>query len=106
MRPKEPLSEGEKSFVIYRINCNNCPCNYVGETTKHLQTRVHEHELAAKEQRSQVWTHMSEHGHTFNFAGAEVIAQDPTKGRHLLKKAWLSSTLSTGMSSYYRHTKC
>lgn len=26
----------------------------------------------------------------FNFAGAEVIAQGPTKGGRLLKKAWLS----------------
>lgn len=33
---------------------------------------------------------MVEHNHTFNFAGAEVIAQDPTKGGHLLKEAWLS----------------
>lgn len=34
---------------------------------------------------------MSENGHTFNFMGAEAIAQDPTKGGHLLKEAWLSN---------------
>ncbi|ETE66371.1 Voltage-dependent T-type calcium channel subunit alpha-1I, partial [Ophiophagus hannah] len=46
MRPKETLPKEETSSVVYRINCSDCASNYIGETTKRLQTRVHEHELA------------------------------------------------------------
>lgn len=42
------------------------------------------------EQHSQVWAHMVDNNHTFNFVGAEVIAQDSMKGGRLFKEAWLS----------------
>ncbi|BHF76764.1 hypothetical protein SprV_0501986300 [Sparganum proliferum] len=40
MRPKAPLPLGETTNVIYRIRCNSCEVNYIGETGKRLQTRV------------------------------------------------------------------
>nr|VZI40631.1 unnamed protein product [Spirometra erinaceieuropaei] len=43
MRPKAPLPLGETTDVIYRIRCNSCEANYIGETGKRLQTRVEEH---------------------------------------------------------------
>ncbi|XP_039211043.1 uncharacterized protein LOC120313319 isoform X1 [Crotalus tigris] len=93
MNPKEPLPNGQRLSVVYRINCKDCASNYIGETTKRLRTRVHEHELAIRrqeQQRSQVWAHMSSFGHTFDLANAEVIARETTKGGRLLKEAWLS----------------
>ncbi|KAK9395758.1 hypothetical protein NXF25_019119 [Crotalus adamanteus] len=97
MHPKEPLPNGQRLSVVYRINCKDCASNYVGETTKRLRTRVHEHELAIRrqEQRSQVWAHMSSYGHTFDLANTDVIARETTKGGHLLKEAWLSDENST-----------
>lgn len=78
--------------MVYKIKCKDCPCNYVGETTKRLKTRLHEHALVIKrqEQHSQVWTHMANHGHEFDFANAQTISRDATKGGRLLKEAWLS----------------
>lgn len=92
MYPKEPLPNDEKSSVVYKIRCKDCPCNYIGEITKRLKTRVHEQELAIKrqEQHSQVWTHMANHGHVFNLTNAVAICRDATKGGRLLKEAWLS----------------
>ncbi|XP_015675754.1 ena/VASP-like protein [Protobothrops mucrosquamatus] len=92
LRPKEPLPTGEKSSVIYKIRCKDCPCNYVGETSKRLRTRVHEHELAIKrqEQHSQVWAHMTNCGHGFDLASVEAISHDTTKGGRFFKEAWLS----------------
>lgn len=96
MRPKEPLSTGDMSSVVYRISCKDCHCNYVGEAAKRLQTRVHDHGLAVRhhEQHSQVWMHIAENDYTFDFVGAKVIAQDSTKGGRLLKEAWLSDRYS------------
>ena len=32
-----------KSFVVYKFICTGCNAYYVGLTTRHLSTRVHEH---------------------------------------------------------------
>ena len=32
-----------KSGVVYKINCPRCSSCYVGQTSRHLQTRVKEH---------------------------------------------------------------
>lgn len=96
MRPKDPLPKDDRSSIVYKINCNGCHCNYIGETAKRLKTRIQEHELAVKrhEQHSQVWAHMADNNHIFNFAGAEVIAQDSMKAGRLFKEAWLSGQYS------------
>ncbi|XP_015679927.1 uncharacterized protein LOC107295141 [Protobothrops mucrosquamatus] len=93
MHPKEPLPKEEKSLVVYRVRCKDCQCNYMGETAKRIKTRIHEHRLAIRrqEQYSQIWTHMINNEHSFDFKGAEAIAQDASKGGHLLKEAWLSN---------------
>ena len=36
-----------KSGVVYQITCPSCQARYVGETTRHLQTRIKEHEQRA-----------------------------------------------------------
>lgn len=42
------------------------------------------------EQHSQIWTHMANNNHSFDFVGTEAIAQDTSKGGQLLKETWLS----------------
>ena len=32
-----------KSFVVYRFVCPGCNARYIGETTRHLTTRIAEH---------------------------------------------------------------
>ena len=32
-----------KSNVIYKFTCSSCNASYIGETTRHLQTRMDEH---------------------------------------------------------------
>ncbi|VDL87056.1 unnamed protein product [Schistocephalus solidus] len=43
MRPKDPVTRDETTNVIYRIKCNFCTVNYIGEIGKRLQTRDGEH---------------------------------------------------------------
>jgi len=96
MKPKTPLEASEKSAVVYRINCKKCVTNYVGETGKRLGTRLHEHECAIRRQEgsSQLWMHMVEADHQFNFPEANVIAQGGHKGIRLMNEAWFSESAS------------
>ena len=40
---KPPTEKMLKSGVVYKLTCPSCAACYVGETTRHLQTRVKEH---------------------------------------------------------------
>ena len=40
---KSPTEKMLKSGVVYKLTCPSCSACYVGETTRHLQTRVKEH---------------------------------------------------------------
>nr|VZI31627.1 unnamed protein product [Spirometra erinaceieuropaei] len=77
MRPKAPLPLGETTNVIYRIRCNSCEVNYIGETGKRLQTRVGEHMTPVRrmDPLSLVAEHCADAGHTFAFQHAEILGR-------------------------------
>jgi hypothetical protein len=96
MKAKDRLQKEEKVNSIYDIKCNNCPYHYVGETSKQLKSRLHEHELCVKrnDHLSLVAQHSKENNHTFNFNEAKVIGQGRNKTSRLLKEAWFSDEFS------------
>ena len=40
---KNPVPKFLKSFVVYKFVCPDCNACYIGETTRHLSTRIKEH---------------------------------------------------------------
>ena len=40
---KDPIPKSLKSFVVYKFVCPGCNACYIGETTRHLSTRIKEH---------------------------------------------------------------
>ena len=40
---KPPVEKMLKSHVVYQIKCSSCDACYVGQTTRHLTTRLSEH---------------------------------------------------------------
>jgi len=40
---KPPVEKLLKSHVVYQIKCSSCDASYVGQTTRHLTTRLSEH---------------------------------------------------------------
>jgi len=40
---KDRVPNGIRSNVIYKFQCGQCNCSYIGETTRHLNTRIEEH---------------------------------------------------------------
>lgn len=41
---KDPISPMDKCNLVYKINCNECHCCYVGMTTNTLKTRMYGHQ--------------------------------------------------------------
>nr|VZI35821.1 unnamed protein product [Spirometra erinaceieuropaei] len=96
MRPKAPLPLGETTNVIYRIRCNSCEVNYIGETSKRLQTRVGEHMRAVRrmDPLSLVAEHCADAGHTFAFQDAEILGRGNDRIARETIEAWHTGTTS------------
>ena len=60
---KDPIPGGLRSRVVYKFACAGCNACYVGETTRHFSTRVHEHLVS--DMASHIFKHLenSEHCH-------------------------------------------
>ncbi|BHF57189.1 hypothetical protein SprV_0100013000 [Sparganum proliferum] len=96
MRPKAPLPRGETTNVIYRVQCNSCEANYVGETGKRLQTRVNEHMRAVRrmDPLSLVAEHCADSGHTFAFQNAKILGRGNDRVARETIEAWHTETTS------------
>ena len=55
--------------MVYKINCEDCPASYVGETERSLGKRVKEHDGKS----SAVAKHMQTEGHQFNKDAVEIV---------------------------------
>ncbi|BHF68778.1 hypothetical protein SprV_0301181900 [Sparganum proliferum] len=81
MKIKDQLKSEEQSGVVYRISCQNRPCNYTGQTERKLGSCIHEHKLAMRrgDESSYVDAHTYETDHEFNFAATKIIADAGNK---------------------------
>ena len=41
---KSPFHKNLKSHVVYKVTCNGCSSIYVGQTRRHVTTRISEHQ--------------------------------------------------------------
>ncbi|XP_071581632.1 uncharacterized protein [Temnothorax nylanderi] len=67
-RGKDKLENMKKTGVVYKIECNDCNASYIGQTLRHLETRVKEHLSDIKKdvnKHSVVSKHRLTHGHNF-----------------------------------------
>ena len=53
---KDPIPECLKSSVVYRFKCASCNASYIGETSRHLVTRINEH--LHKDKNSHIYKHL------------------------------------------------
>ena len=54
---KESVPKYLRSFVVYRFTCPACNASYIGETTRHLSTRIKEH--LETESKSHIFKHLN-----------------------------------------------
>ena len=88
-RVKDPLPTGLQSKVIYRIPCS-CGKAYIGETSRRLETRLKEHQLACRKQdleRSAVAEHAWNDHCPMKWDEATVVDHARGSGDLLFKEA-------------------
>ena len=55
---KDPIPESLKALVIYKFTCASCNASYIGETTRHLTTRIKEH---FRKKDSHIYMHLDKY---------------------------------------------
>jgi len=73
--PKDPIKEEDKSG-IYKINCDVCDGEYIGQTLRKLKTRFNEHFSHIKfdrEEKSAVAKHCLNSGHSIPLQNTKLI---------------------------------
>ncbi|EZA50408.1 UDP-glucuronosyltransferase 2C1 [Ooceraea biroi] len=60
---KDEMTNSNKTGVVYRINCVNCEACYVGQTGRHLATRISEHRKDINKCENN-WSVVSKHART------------------------------------------
>ena len=58
---KDPVPSGLRAGVVYKFLCAGCSACYVGETTRHVSTRVREHTFS--DRTSHVFKHLQNSDH-------------------------------------------
>ncbi|BHF67989.1 hypothetical protein SprV_0301101800 [Sparganum proliferum] len=96
MRPEDPIPTQDMSAIVYRRQCSCGMCNYVGETGRRLQTRMHEHKLAVRrlDPKSDVATHAAQMGHVFDFDAVEIVGRGDDHTARQVQEAWMSTDCS------------
>ena len=85
---KDSIPKFLQSYVVYQFTCAGYNACYIGETKRHLKTRIEEH--LGKDKNSQILKHLQENPHcreVSNFDCFDVIDRDNSHFRLLLKES-------------------
>ncbi|KAL6419712.1 hypothetical protein ACFW04_013676 [Cataglyphis niger] len=84
-RGKDRLPISNRTKVVYKINCKNCSALYIGQTKRHLSTRVKEHFNNIKMQASNlslISKHKLKFNHDFDWSTPDILHNE----KHLRKR--------------------
>ena len=72
---KDQIPTMLQTCIVYKLPCDTCTKNYIGETGRNLHVRMTEHQRDIRNQKpnSQVYQHHAETGHSFKFEDVEII---------------------------------
>ena len=88
--PKDPLPDMERSNVVYRIPCAECPATYVGESKRKLCKKIDEHKRALRMcdfNASAIAEHAWNAGHHVDWSGVTILDLDQNLHRRLTLEA-------------------
>ena len=86
---KDPIQTNDRNNIVYKINCSNCNCCYVGQSSRSLKIRVNEHKRDCKNfnERSALVEHMTEfNNHHFNFDKVKILDSERNKNKRLFSE--------------------
>jgi len=84
-RGKDILSINSRTEVVYKLDCKNCSASYIGQTKRHLRTRVKEHFNNIKVHASNlsvISKHKLEFNHDFDWSILVILHNE----KHVRKR--------------------
>lgn len=76
---KQKIPKTELSGCVYRIDCNDCPSCYIGETVQKLGARIKQHE--SLKEKTALKQHCDSKNHQFNFNDVKILKRERNKKR-------------------------
>jgi len=75
---KDNIPSTSRTNLVYRIKCNNCTKNYIGETGRELHVRLNEHQrnVRNEDENSLLFQHVDNTGHNFDFRNVDILAYE------------------------------
>ena len=78
---KDKTNKFEKTGVIYKFQCKNCPSTYIGETKRALKIRLDEHKNLNR--NTVVSRHMKDNKHEFDFEKTKILDTEKLYNKRL-----------------------
>ena len=91
MKPKDRVPIEERTGVVYRVTCKDCPKTYVGQSGRTLQCRMKEHRRATERgnmDSSAIAEHSWKFNHRVNWEEVEVLDVDTEWYRRCMLESW------------------
>jgi len=79
---KDRLNVGKNTEIVYKINCTNCDQTYIGQTKRHLDTRIKEHKNNIKNasgNHSVVTNHRLSFDHDFEWDKPIILHREKNR---------------------------
>jgi len=89
---KDQLKNSQVTEVVYKLNCNNCDRVYIGQTRRHLGTRVKEHFNNMKSTSgnySVVSNHRLLFNHNFQWDKPNILHKERNRKKREIAKMFL-----------------
>ncbi len=103
---KDKVPKFLRSGVVYLFKCRCCSASYVGQTTRHLHTRVSEHlgltpitgKPSSSPVMSSIFSHLNTTGHSANFDDFKILSSCSDNCELMIHESLLISKLKPSLN--------
>lgn len=84
---KDKTEKKKQTHVIYKINCEQCPGTYIGQTKQYLENRLkaHKNSVANKnKEKTALKKHVEDTKHTFDFENVKILKKEVNEKKRLV----------------------
>jgi hypothetical protein len=86
VRPKDKIDKMKRCDCVYHMKCGNCESTYVGETSRTLEVRSHDH-IHKRTPLTAVGKHIEDTGHGIPEDNIKILDTESVKHRRRVKEA-------------------
>ena len=103
---KDKIPKALRSCVVYSFKCRCCSASYLGQTVRHLHTRVSEHlgfsaltgRKSCSPVMSSIFSHLSSTGHTASLDDFQILSSCSSPDELLVRESLLISKYNPSLN--------